>query len=169
MPRRPTRRQSLRLLLTALPVFGLAVARADEGAVVLSIGGRIEKANAADRRDFTMADLAALPQHSYSVHTPWYKEPRSFSGPLLRDVLAAAGANGTELTAIALNDYKVTLPVEDTRRWRVLLATARDGQPMTVREKGPLFIIYPYDESPELRSSTYYARSAWQLRYIDVK
>jgi len=171
MPRRPTRRLSLQWLATTLLAAAAApgAALAADDAVVLSISGHVGKPNAGARRDFTMAELAALPQQTFSVHTPWYKEPRSFSGPLLRDVLAAAGASGTELTAIALNDYKVSLPFEDVQRWRVLLATARDGQPMSVREKGPLFIVYPYDDSPELRSATYYARSAWQLRHIEVK
>ena len=51
----------------------------------------------------------------------------------------------------------------------MLLATRLDGQAMTVREKGPLFIVYPFDDSAELRQERYYARSAWQLRTLEVK
>ena len=50
-----------------------------------------------------------------------------------------------------------------------VLATRLDDKPMPVREKGPLFIIYPFDESEELRSERYYSRSAWQLRTLEVK
>jgi hypothetical protein len=39
---------------------------------------------------------------------------------------------------------------------------------MAVRDKGPLFVIYPFDARPELRGAVYYSRSAWQLRTIDV-
>jgi hypothetical protein len=84
-------------------------------------------------------------------------------------VLAAAGAKGTLLHAVALNDYKVEIPAEDAAKYTVLLATRMDDKTMPVREKGPLFIIYPYDDSADLRSERFYSRSAWQLRKIEVK
>lgn len=139
------------------------------GKVVLSITGTVERTNAASRADFDMAMLEALPQHSFVTATPWFKTPRKFSGPLLRDVMAAAGAKGSTLSAVALNDYKVEIPADDAQRFKVLMATRLDDQPMPVREKGPLFIIYPYDDSADLRSERYYSRSAWQLRTLIVK
>jgi hypothetical protein len=51
----------------------------------------------------------------------------------------------------------------------VILAIKRNGEYMSVRDKGPLFVIYPYDSSPDLKSQTYYARSAWQVAKIDVR
>jgi hypothetical protein len=116
-----------------------------------------------------MAMLEALPQQSFTTRTPWYKEGRKFTGPLLRDVLAAAGAGGKTLKAMALNDYKVELPQEDTLTYGVVLARLMDDAPMPVRDKGPLFIIYPFDTDATLRSERYYSRSAWQLKSIDVE
>jgi len=40
---------------------------------------------------------------------------------------------------------------------------------MQVRDKGPLFIIYPYDSMQELQSQTYYTRSAWQVAKLIVE
>ncbi len=40
---------------------------------------------------------------------------------------------------------------------------------MAVRDKGPLFVIYPYDSNTELQSELYFGRSAWQLRTIEVQ
>lgn len=140
-----------------------------KGKVVLSITGQVSRTNAAGRADFDMAALDALPQHSFTTSTPWFKVPRKFSGPLLRDVLAAAGGQGTTLRAVALNDYKVEIPADDAQRYKVLMATRLDNKPMPVREKGPLFIIYPYDDSADLRSERYYSRSAWQLRRLEVR
>lgn len=140
-----------------------------KGKVLLSVTGKVTQRNAAGRADFDMAMLDALPKHSFSTGTPWFKGPRRFSGPLLRDVLAVAGAQGSTLVAVALNDYRVEIPADDAQRFKVLLATRLDGQPMPVREKGPLFIIYPYDDSADLRSERYYSRSAWQLRRLDVR
>jgi len=88
---------------------------------------------------------------------------------LLRDVLKAAGAQGRQLMAFALNDYKTSIPVEDAHRYDVIVARLLNGQSMSVREKGPLFIIYPFDDLPELRTETHYGRSAWQLKTLQVE
>lgn len=158
------------LALSALLTAPLAWALdPPKGKVLLSITGQVAQANAAGRADFDRAMLDALPQHSFTTSTPWFKRPRKFSGPLLRDVLAAAGAQGSTLRAVALNDYKVEIPADDAQRYKVLMATRLDDKPMPVREKGPLFIIYPYDDSADLRSERYYSRSAWQLRRLDVR
>lgn len=164
----PVRRLLLALLLAATGPAAFAL-DAPKGKVVLSISGKIGPGNAAGRADFDMAMLEALPQHSFATSTPWFKVARKFTGPLLRDVLAAAGAQGNTLVAVALNDYKVEIPAEDARKFKVVLATRLDDKPMAVREKGPLFIIYPYDDSDDLRSERYYSRSAWQLRKIEVR
>lgn len=152
----------------AAPPGQAAPAPAPTGRVVLSIGGKVRRTNAEGRLDLDMAALEALPQKSFTTATPWYKEPVSFTGPLLREVLALAEADGAKLTAVALNDYKVELPVDDLRRWDVVLARLLDGKPMATRDKGPLFIVYPFHQSAELRSERYYSRCAWQLRQLIV-
>jgi hypothetical protein len=138
------------------------------GAVVLSIGGRITRTNQGTHAAFDMPMLEALAQQHITTKTPWYKEPRKFSGPLLRDVLALVGASGATLRLIALNDYRIDVPFDDARRFDVLLARAIDDRPITVRERGPLFVIYPFDSDPALRNALYYSRSVWQLKSIDV-
>jgi hypothetical protein len=70
--------------------------------------------------------------------------------------------------ALALNDYVTQIPMEDFAKFGVILALKRDGEYMPVRDKGPLFIVYPYDSRPELKSQTYYGRSAWQLKRLEV-
>jgi len=148
------------------PAWALEPAK---GKVLLSISGRIDRANATGRADFDLAMLDALPQHSFVTRTPWFNSARKFSGPLLRELLAAVGAQGQTLMAVALNDYKIEIPLDDLRRYPVLLATRLDDQPMRVRDKGPLFIIYPFDASADLRSERYYSRSAWQLRHLELR
>ena len=152
--------------MLAGPVHAL---QAPQGKVLLSISGLITQTNAAGRADFDMAMLAALPQHTFTTTTPWFAEPKKFTGPLLRDVLAAVGAQGKNLRAVALNNFKIDIPADDAMQFPVIVARLMDGKPMPVREKGPLFIVYPYDTDIELRSTRYYNRSAWQLRAIEVK
>lgn len=150
----------------ALPAAALD---APKGKVILTLTGKVGLTNAPGQAQFDLAMLQALPQHSFSTHTPWDKAPVKFSGPLLRDVLAAAQASGTTLQAVALNDYKTSIPLQDARDHDMLLAHLLNDQPIPVRTKGPLFIIYPFDSKPELRAVKYYERSAWQLKSLDVR
>jgi len=139
------------------------------GKVVLSVTGKITTRNAPDGAHFDVALLEQLPQQSYTTKTPWYPKPRKFTGVLLRDVLKAAGAAPGRLQAAALNDYRVEIPADDVVQGDAMLAYRLDDQPMTVREKGPLVIIYPFDDKPELRSAVHYSRAIWQLRSLDVQ
>jgi hypothetical protein len=167
----PSRRQMALALamLLALPWSAARALDRPSGQVVLTVFGRVRKTNAGAAAQFDMAMLEQLPQQSFVTRTPWFSMPRKFTGPLLRDVLEACGAQGSNLRATALNDYRVDLPLEDTQRFEVLLARLLDDKPMTVREKGPLFIIYPFDSSAELRTTVYYSRSAWQLKSLEVQ
>ncbi len=140
-----------------------------QGKVVLSISGQVNRTNAPSRADFDLDMLAALPQRQLVTHTPWHQGAQTFTGPLLRDVLAQAGANGKLLVAVALNDYRCEIPSDDTTQFDVVLARLQNGEPMRVRDKGPLFIVYPFDSDAKLRSDRYYARSAWQLRSLIVQ
>lgn len=142
---------------------------APTGTVVLTLSGQLRTPNAGKEAHFDMAMLERLPQTSFSTRTPWYAQARQFTGPLLRDVLRAAGAHGTLLRARALNDYRVDIPFQDTQRFDLIVARLLDGAPMPVRDRGPLFVIYPFDSQSELRNAIYYSRSAWQLRSIEVQ
>ena len=116
-----------------------------------------------------MKMIEALPQHSFTTSTPWFDRPVKFTGPLLADVLAAVKASGTSISAVAINDYKITIPVADAAKFKVIVARLIDDKPIPVREKGPLFVVYPFDSSVDLRTSTYYERSIWQLKALDIQ
>lgn len=164
--RRFNRSFAAAFVLSSLPAIAL---ESPKGKVVLTITGKVGKPNMGDHAAFDMAMLEKLPQRSFTTNTPWYAEPKKFTGPYVRDVLAAAGAKGSTLRAIALNDYKVDIPAEDMDKFGVVLAVKMDDKPMPVRDKGPLFIIYPFDSHAELRSEKYFSRCAWQLKAIDVQ
>jgi hypothetical protein len=69
----------------------------------------------------------------------------------------------------ALNDYVADVPFADALTYDVILADRIDGAPIPVRERGPLFIIYPFDQVPSLRNEQYYERSVWQVKSIEVQ
>jgi len=162
---------SLASLAAALLVSATAVQALEpaKGKVILTITGKVAEKNTATGAAFDLAMLEKLPQQTFSAQTPWDKAPIKFQGPLLRDVLAAAKASGTTLKAAALNDYQTTIPADDAKNFDVIVAHKMNGEAIPVRTKGPLFIVYPFDSKAELRSSTYYERSAWQLKSISVE
>jgi hypothetical protein len=140
-----------------------------KGKVVLTISGKISEKNAPTSANFDMAMLEKLPQKTFTTLTPWDKAPIRFTGPLLRDVLAAAKAQGAVINASALNDYQTSIPFEDSQKFDVILAHKMNGEPIPVRTKGPLFIVYPFDDKAELRAAVYYERSAWQLKSLTIE
>lgn len=139
------------------------------GRTVLTLSGAIGVKNADEVARFDMKMLEALPQHSFTTRTPWFDRPVQFTGPLLADVLAAVKAQGGSIRASAINDYTITIPMADASAHQVIVARLLDGKPMAVRDKGPLFVIYPFDSDAALRTSVYYERSIWQLKSLDVR
>jgi hypothetical protein len=153
-------------LLLAQPAAALQPAT---GKPVLTITGNVAEKNTANAAVFDMAMIEKLPQHSFTTMTPWDKQPIKFTGPLLRDVLAAAKATGTTIKAVALNDYQSSIPLDDAQKFDVILAHKMNDAAIPVKTKGPLFIVYPYDTKAELRSTVYYERSAWQLKSLAIE
>lgn len=158
--------------LAALALLGVTGARAVgplEGQPLLTLTGSVLNRNTPDGLALDMAALQKLPSLSFSTRTPWYTTPRKFTGVRLRDLLAAAAAQGQVVRAVALNDYKVDIPMEDAMTSDVMVAWLLDDKPMTVREKGPLVIIYPFDDQPALRTAVRYGRAVWQLRLLEIR
>ena len=84
-------------------------------------------------------------------------------------MLDRLGASGSRLIAVALNDYSAELPIEDVRRYDVILALRQNGEYMPVQNRGPLFIVYNFDSAPELKSQKFYSRSVWQVARLEVR
>lgn len=140
-----------------------------QGKVVLSVSGLIKETNKDGAAELDMTMLEAIGSASFTTSTPWYNTPVTFSGVPMAKLLDYLGASGTNVTAYALNDYKTDIPIDDFRKFPVILATKRDNAYMPVRDKGPLFIVYPYDSDPNLKHQVYYSRSAWQVARMVVR
>ena len=136
---------------------------------VLTVSGKIGVKNVGETARFDMKMIESLPQRSFTTTTPWFDKPVKFTGPLLSDVLAAVKASGTTVNAVAINDYKISIPLTDITKFQVIMARQINDKDIPVREKGPLFVVYPFDSDAALRTSTYYERSIWQLKALEVQ
>ncbi len=155
----PVFRALLGACLVILVALGPARA-ADPALSVLSRDGRSSV--------YSLAELDAMPQAEVRTRTIWTDGVVEFTGVALADILARAGAEGTTLRLTALNDYSVEMPLPGAADRFPIVATRMNGAEMPVRDKGPFWLVYPYDAAPEFRTETVYSRSVWQLRQLSV-
>jgi hypothetical protein len=135
---------------------------------ILIVDGKITNSNDGSVAKFDRTILESIGLASIETRTPWFNGIARFEGVPMDRLMQAVGSQGTNVVATALNDYQCKIPISDFTRFGVLLALKRDGKYMSVRDKGPLFIIYPFDANPELQNSTYTSRCAWQVQRITV-
>lgn len=161
---------------TSIPVAELRQIALPSGADFESLlqisGGALDRRNWLDADSgpvsaFDLATLARLPQHEIETSTDWTDGTRRFRGVLLRDLLAAVGAEGEVVKARSRTDYFVDIPMDDVRRYDILVATHMDGEPLQPSNKGPLWLIYPLDAHRELRDPLYNAR--WVSSLMDLR
>lgn len=146
------------LALTLLP----QVALADTVLSILNARNEVIKT-------YSMEQLDGLGQTSYATENAFIDGRSEFSGPSVRVVMADAGLEigpGDSYEMIAVNDYAVTVPAEDILDYDVILATRRDGERMSLREKGPIWLMYPISDHDELQDAIYNSRLIWQLTEV---
>ncbi len=161
----------LLLALVTLPWLAPASAAAGElsaptGEVLLTISGDIARPNVGDEARFDREMLMGIAPTEVRTRTPWHSDSGRYEGPLLREVLAAAGVRSERVWVRALNDYEAEIPLAELEAYDVILAMSRNGSPMQIREFGPLFVLYPFDDHPELHNETVRFRSVWHVVHI---
>lgn len=160
-------RRTLALSLGMAAVLGAAgIAPADTGKPILTVTGKVGSPSGVT---FDREALEKLGLVEIETTTPWHTGKVKFEGVPLKVLMKYVQAFGSTLQALALNDYSTDIPMEDFEKYNVILALKRDGEYMPVRDKGPLFVVYPFDSAPELKSQKFYSRSAWQVKSMIVK
>lgn len=165
------RSTALGLVLAAAGAFGTASAGqlpAPSADVILTITGNVAVTNTADGTAFDLEMLRALPATTFTTTTIWTDAPHSFTGVPLAALLDAVGASGTVIHATAINDYSIEIPVESITPDAPIVTYLMDGEPMSVRDKGPLWVLYPFDDKPEYQTEVNYSRSIWQLDRLEI-
>jgi len=138
------------------------------GEIILTVTGQITQTNASGAARFDHTMLAALGPVSFDTTTIWTDGVQTFTGIPLAVIVAHVGAQGATIAATALNDYRVEIPMSDAVEGGPILAYSQNGDPLSARDKGPIWLIYPYDSNSAYRSDVVYARSIWQLDRMDI-
>ncbi|WP_313351318.1 hypothetical protein [Paracoccus sp. (in: a-proteobacteria)] len=124
-------------------------------------------------RELQDEDITALPWQDISTKTRWTEGVQHFRGPFLRDVLTSGGMTrsdlaGRNLLMNALNDFGIVMPADDAWSYDPILAREMNGKLMRVRDKGPLWLVFPRDHRAELQNAVMDERWIWQLFEIIV-
>lgn len=161
------------VLIAVVVVTAPAAAQSDlpepQGEVILTVSGNVTAANQGDLLVFDREMLEALPVTVFTTSTIWTDGEQEFTGVALKDLLDVIGVDGGTLVAIAVNDYQIEIPVADAVENGPIVAYLRNGEPMSVRDKGPLWVVYPFDDNADYRTEVIYSRSIWQLEQIEVR
>lgn len=175
----------------ALPVFAQPKPAGLRGPALLTVTGAVTKANRGPMdpvldqmmakqklafekaRAFDFATLSALPAATIRPTLEYDKKQHVLRGPLLADVLKAAGAaEGGKLAMRAVDGYAPTISVADARKYGFIVATHLDGKPMPLGGLGPLWAVYEADRFPDMAAKPVDQRFAlcpWGLYHIDVQ
>ncbi len=138
------------------------------GEIVLTVSGDVAAPEQGEAWTFDMEDLRALPSVEFDTGTIWTEGTQTFKGVPLAVLLNHVGAAQGTVRAVALNDYAVPIPTADAVAGGPIVAYMQNGAEMPIRDKGPLWIVYPFDDNDTYKSEEYYSRSIWQLDRIEV-
>jgi len=155
------------LTISVMPVWADDLGMA-QGDVLLTVSGAIETTNADGMAQFDLEMLEALDATVIDTSTIWTDGTQSFQGVSLDVLVDRLGLTGEILRATAINDYAVDIPISDAVEGGPIIAYRLNGDTLSVRDKGPLWIVYPYDSDASYRSEVIYSRSIWQLDRIVV-
>ncbi len=153
-------------LISATGLFALTAhqACADEPLLRLDFFG-----DGSTSHTFSDADLMALPQIEFTTTTIWTDGAIKFSGPSLASVLASVGAFGGPVSMVAVNNYKVEMPRDRIQPDAPIIANRMNGSPFSIRNKGPLWVVFPFDSDHRYQSEQVYSFSIWQLTKLQVE
>lgn len=139
-----------------------------QGEPILTVYGQIKHSNDNGVAVFDLGSLAQLGVVAIETTTIWTSGTQTFEGVSMASLLAAVGAKGSAIRATALNDYAIEIPMSDAMDGSALLAFRMNGASLSPRDKGPIWVVYPYDSKKEFQTEVIYSRSIWQLDRIEV-
>ncbi|MBR2514244.1 MAG: molybdopterin-dependent oxidoreductase [Halomonas sp.] len=167
------------MLAFSIPQMGQAETQTalelPDGPVILKVKGDIARTNIStgtsdngEEAHFDREMLQSLPQHAFETGTPWTEGVSHYSGPLMRTLLEHLGVEAESVHVLALNGYEADIPLSDFYDYDVILTLERDQKAIPIREYGPLWVLYPFDQDEELLSEKIRFRAVWQVMQINV-
>jgi len=119
---------------------------------------------------YTLASFDDMAQTEISTSNEFVSGLVTYSGPLARELVAKVGGDPQSTVVLtATNDYQISVPAKDFFDYDVVLATRMDGEILSRRDKGPIWLMYPISSHAELRDSSVNSKLIWQLVKMEVR
>lgn len=131
--------------------------------IILTVQSSTSDAEPSEDLQFDLGALEALGKTEVTTTTIWTDGVQRFEGVSLKVLLDMLNVTEGGIEVWAANDYLADIPITDAVENGPIIAYRLNGAEMSLREKGPLWLIYPYDSDPRYRSEVIYSRSVWQL------
>ena len=138
------------------------------GPVILTVVGLDRERFPGGEVLFDVDMLRALGEVEMTTSSIWTDGPHVYTGISLKTLAAALEIENDLLKLHALNDYAIEFPASEAYDEGPILAYLTDGAQMSVRDKGPIWLIYPFDTNIKYRTDIAFSRSIWQLDRIEV-
>ncbi|MGL4828175.1 MAG: oxidoreductase [Vibrio sp.] len=116
----------------------------------------------------TYQELLARSDLTITTATPWTEGSNEFKGVSAQAILAWVGIKQADLKVSALNKYWAVIPYSDIKKYNPVFAIQKNGKPMPIRDRGPIWSIYPLSSSDELNNDVLHSRMVWQIKKIEV-
>ncbi len=138
-----------------------------DGEPALIISGNLSKPNVGDEIHLDLEWIKSLPSFSFTTDTPWSEGKQDFLGVRLSVLFDTLGITSKSFSALALDNYKADVDT-DWYKYPVIIAYQHNGADISIRRLGPLRIIFPFDDYPELLNDYNITAAVWQLTHIEL-
>lgn len=182
-------RRLVMIWLIALPWLAGAAAAGTttpSGATVLTVVGKISQTNRppfdkltdpffayherafAKAYAFDLAMLEGLGMTRAVVAYEGWPDPLEIEGPLLRDVLAAAGASEGTVAILALDGFAAELTPDELAGENWILAIKANGRYLGIGQRGPAWVLYARSDG-KIATAEDEHRWPWAVFLIEVQ
>ena len=155
------------LLFVAAHVNAENIPPAPDGEPALIISGNLSNPNVGNEIHLDLEWIKSLPTFSFVTNTPWSDGEQEFVGVRLSVLFDTLDIKANSFSALALDNYKADVDV-DWQKYPVIIAYQHNGTDISIRRLGPLRIIFPFDDYPELLNDFNITSAVWQLTHIDL-
>ncbi|KOO10870.1 oxidoreductase, partial [Vibrio xuii] len=56
----------------------------------------------------------------------------------------------------------------DIEQYNPIFAVKKNGDVMSIRDKGPVWVIYPLSQFDEMNNEVLHSRMVWQVRSVEI-
>ncbi|MBD1574469.1 hypothetical protein HC725_14495 [Vibrio sp. S17_S38] len=122
------------------------------------------------RKILSREELEALPQESFTTSTPWTKNPHTYQGPRLSLVTSNFPQPFQSIKVYGINGYAYDIKEKELKKYPFILAMKQDGKRMALRNKGPLWVLLPFNQYPKVDSiDEMLNKFVWQVNRIKAQ